>query len=628
MAWNIRNIARKTGYSRFGTGEVKREGQREGQIETKLKGLPDKPGVYQFFDSEGTIIYVGKAKNLKKRVLSYFSKNRFENRKTEVLVKKVVDLSHIIVETEFDALLLENSLIKEHQPKFNIQLRDDKTYPWICIKNEPFPRVFPTRNVVKDGSQYFGPYASVKLMKSVLDIVSKLYKIRTCNYSLTPENIAEGKFRPCLEYHIGNCKAPCVGYQSQADYDQSIANIRNIIKGNVSEVVREMRKEMDAAALKLDFEAAQAIKAKIERLEDYQARSTVVNPSINDVDVISILSDEQSGYANYMRIVNGAVIQSHSLEMKKRLDESNEDLLISALLEMRGIFHSNSKEVFTSIPVSWEAETFHFHCPQRGEKLKLIELSLRNARFFMAEKHKQQEKIDPERHVKRILGQVQKDLRLEELPRHMECFDNSNFHGSYPVAACVVFKNAKPSKEDYRHFNIKTVEGPNDFASMEEVVYRRYKRLGDENQSLPQLVIIDGGKGQLSSAVTALKRLGLYGKIALVGIAKKLEEIYFPEDPLPLYIDKRSESLKIIQRMRNEAHRFGITHHRNKRSKGTFKSELLEIPGIGEKSAKDLLRAFYSIERIKTLDLEKLKTVLNASQAQAVLHYFATQNPK
>lgn len=602
------------------------EKEKVQDLKEAVAALPHKPGVYQFFNEKEEIIYVGKAKNLKKRVSSYFNRDRYDSGKTALLVRKIRALKHIVVNNEYDALLLENSMIKEHQPKFNIQLRDDKTYPWICIKNERFPRVFPTRNVVRDGSEYYGPYASVKKMKAVLGIISKIHKIRTCNYNLSAENIEKGKFKVCLEYHIGNCLGPCEGKQTLEDYNQSIDEIRKLVKGDVDHVIAGFRKRMKSASEELDFEAAADLKQKIDLLDDYQSKSVVVNPSIRNVDVVSIISDDVFAYVNYMRVVKGAVIQSHSVEFKKKLDEKPEDLVLSCLAEMRNVFQSTATEVISSVALDAEWENVTFHTPQRGDKKALVDFSLRNARFYMLERQKAQEKVDPERHSKRILRTLQQDLRMADLPMHIECFDNSNFHGSFPVAACVVFRNAKPSKEDYRHFNIKTVEGPDDFASMEEVVLRRYQRLMDENRPLPQLIIVDGGKGQLSSAVKSLDKLGLRGKITIIGIAKKLEEIFFPEDPIPLYIDKRSESLKLIQRLRNEAHRFGITHHRNKRSKNAFQSELLDIPGIGERTAKELLRRHYSIERIKNLNLDELKETVNEKQAKAIKHYYSSKD--
>ncbi|GAB5538191.1 MAG: excinuclease ABC subunit UvrC [Salibacteraceae bacterium] len=592
-------------------------------LQETIAAIPHKPGVYQYYDKHGKIIYVGKAKNLRKRVGSYFNRDRHESGKTALLVKSIVDIKHIIVENEYEALLLENSMIKEHQPKYNIQLRDDKTYPWICIKKERFPRVFPTRNVVKDGSEYYGPYASVKKMKAVLNIIGKIHKIRNCKYNLSEENIEAGKFKVCLEYHLGNCLGPCEGKQSEADYLLSIEQIRKLVKGEVDQVIRDSKDLMKNASERLDFEAAAELKRRIDVLDAYQSKSVVVNPSIDNIDVVSIIADDAFAYLNFMRVVKGAIIQSHSVEFKKKLSEESTDLILSFAAEMREVFKSEAKEIITSIPVEANWESVQFHCPQRGDKKALVDFSLKNVRFFMLDRQRAQEKVDPERHSNRVMKTIQADLRMKDLPKHIECFDNSNFQGSYPVAACVVFKNAKPSKKDYRHFNIKTVEGPNDFASMEEVIYRRYKRMLDENQSLPQLVIVDGGKGQLSSAMNSIDKLGLRGKITVIGIAKKLEEIFFPEDPVPLYIDKRSESLKVIQRLRNEAHRFGITHHRNKRSKGTFTSELLNITGVGEKSAKELLRAFTSVERISKMNLEDLQKVVSKPQALAIVEYFA-----
>jgi len=595
----------------------------EQSLSEQVAALPHKPGVYRFYDKTDTIIYVGKAKDLRKRVSSYFNRDRYESGKTAMLVRKIVAVKHIVVSNEYEALLLENSMIKEHQPKYNIQLRDDKTYPWICIKRERFPRIFPTRNVVKDGSEYFGPYANVKKMKSVLEIVQKIHKVRTCNLALTEQNIQGGKFKICLEYHIGNCLGPCEGNQTEASYNQSIDEIRGIIKGNVDGVIKSFKQKMQEAAAALDFEAASEYKKNIDILDSYQSKSVVVNPTIENVDVISVISDDVFCYLNYMRIVKGAVIQSHSVEFKRKLEETEEDLMLMTLAEMQQLFQSDAKEVISSVETTAVWEHCYFHVPQRGDKKALIDFSLRNARFYMMDRQKAQEKVDPERHSKRVMKQIQDDLHMTMLPQHIECFDNSNFQGSFPVAACVVFKNAKPSKEDYRHFNIKTVEGPNDFASMEEVIYRRYKRLMDENQPLPQLIIVDGGKGQLSSAVKSLDMLGLRGRITIIGIAKRLEEIFFPDDPIPLYIDKRSESLKVIQRLRNEAHRFGITHHRNKRSKNAFNSELLEIPGIGEKTAKELIRTLYSIERIKKLTQPQLEEHVTKAQAKAIFEYFA-----
>jgi len=591
-------------------------------LQEQVRSAPKKPGVYQYYDKNGKLLYVGKAKLLKNRVASYFNNDKQKSGRIRLLVKKIDSVKYIITESELDALLLENNLIKKHQPRYNVMLKDDKTYPWICIKKEPFPRVFKTRTVIKDGSEYFGPYASVKMMNTILDLVRKNYKLRTCAYHLNQENIEKGKFKKCLEYHIGNCKAPCVGKQTEADYDQSIEDIRNIIKGNVGEVKRQLKQSINKAAEQLDFERAADLKQKLDAFEKFQAKSTVVNPSIHNVDVFSMVEDKDLAYVNYMKVNNGAIIQSHTLELKRKLEESKEELLELAVIELRERFSSVSKEVLVPFMPSYEIEGLQFHRPQRGDKKKLLELSERNAKYFMLERRKQQAKTDPERHTNRILEGMKKNLRLQELPRHIECFDNSNIQGTNPTAACVVFKDAKPSKRDYRHFNIKTVEGPDDFASMEEVVHRRYRRLLEEDEPLPQLIVIDGGKGQLSSALKSLDRLGLRGKIAIVGIAKRLEEIFYPGDKYPLFLDKTSETLKVIQHLRNEAHRFGITHHRNRRSKAGIQSELSNIKGIGEKSAEELLRKFKSVKRVKEAKLKELEEVLPLRRAKVVYKYF------
>ncbi|MDQ3047841.1 MAG: excinuclease ABC subunit UvrC [Bacteroidota bacterium] len=592
-------------------------------IQSLLKTLPDNPGVYQYYDAEGKIIYIGKAKSLKKRVSSYFNKDVFENGKTRVLVKKIADIKFIIVNTELDALLLENNLIKKFQPKYNINLKDDKTYPWICIKNERFPRIFPTRNVVKDGSQYFGPYASVKVMHMVLDLIKQLYNRRTCNLNLTPQNIAAGKFKVCLEYHLGNCKGPCVGKESEEDYNLTIFQVKEIIKGNSSTVAKHLKGLLQLHVEKMEYEKAQQVKEKLDMLEKFQSKSTVVNPSINNVDVFSIVSDENYGFVNFLKVMNGAIVQGHTIEMKKKLEESDEELLTLAIAELRERFNSDAREIIVPIKIDTEFPGIEFIIPQRGDKKHLLELSERNVEYYRKEKVRQESLIDPERHTKRILDQMKKDLRLQEEPRHIECFDNSNFQGAYPVAAMTVFKDVKPSKKDYRHFNIKTVEGPDDFASMEEIIFRRYKRALEEEQPLPQLIVIDGGKGQLSSALSSLEKLGLRGKIGIIGIAKKLEEIYFPNDPVPLYLDKRSESLKIIQQIRDEAHRFGITHHRSKRDKGTLKTELTEIPGISTSSAQKLLSHFKSVKKVKEATEADLSGVVGKSKGKIVFDYFA-----
>tara|TARA_B100000767_G_scaffold264950_1_gene280457 strand:+ start:96 stop:1913 length:1818 start_codon:yes stop_codon:yes gene_type:complete len=587
-----------------------------------LKTLPNSAGVYQYYDKEDAILYVGKAKNLKRRVSSYFHKEHTDYGKTRVLVSKIERIAYIVVASEVDALLLENNLIKKLQPRYNVMLKDDKTYPWICIKKERFPRVFSVRNVVKNGSEYFGPYSSSRAMRVLLELIKQLYPLRSCTFNLSQENIENGKFKVCLDYHIKKCLGACESKQSEEDYNQSIAEIRSILKGNTRTIIQPLKEQMQTYAASLEFEKAQEIKEKLDALENYQSKSTVVSPSIHNVDVFTVLSDTDSAYINYFKIVNGAIIQSHNLEIKKKLAEADEDLLTMAVIEIREKFHSNTKEIILNKSITSPWEEVSFHVPQRGDKKALVDLSLRNAQYMRQEKLKKIQILDPERHIKRVLEQLQKDLRLSELPVQIECFDNSNIQGTNPASACVVFKNAKPSKKDYRHFNIKTVEGPDDFASMEEVVYRRYKRLKEENQPFPQLIIIDGGKGQLSSSLKALDKLQLRGVIAIVGIAKRLEEIYFPGDSVPLYIDKRSESLKLIQHLRNEAHRFSLAHHRNRRSKSGLHSELDDISGIGPKSKIDLLKKFKSIKRIKEASKTELTELLGQSKAQKLMKYF------
>jgi excinuclease ABC subunit C len=597
------------------------------ELEVQIKSLPDSPGVYQYFDRDDKLLYIGKAKNLKKRVASYFTKHH-ENGKTRVLVKKIAQIKHIVVETETDALLLENNLIKKYQPRYNVLLKDDKTYPWICIKKEAFPRVFQTRNVWKDGSEYFGPYTSVKTVRALLSLIKELYPLRSCAYNLSPENIQNEKYKVCLEYHIKNCKGACEGLQSEEDYDQDIKEIRNIIKGQFRSSLKRFEQLMLDFAERSEFEEAQKIKDKIELLSNYQAKSTVVNPSITNVDVFSIVSDESFAYVNFLKIVNGAIIQSHTVEIKKKLDEDDKSLLELAIIEIRERFHSLSAEIYTPFSIDI-GDLVKVTVPKQGDKKRIVELSIRNAKYFRQERFKQIQIIDPDRHTKRIMAQMQKDLRLKQEPRHIECFDNSNIQGSHPVAACVVFTNGKPDKKEYRHFNIKTVEGPDDYASMEEVVHRRYKRLLQEERDLPQLIVIDGGKGQLSSALKSLEVLGLRGKIAIIGIAKRLEEIYYPGDTIPLYLDKKSETLKIIQQLRNEAHRFGIAHHRNKRSKGAINSDLSNIDGIGEKTVFALLKKFKSIKRLKTATFEDLEQLIGKDKASKVsLHFKIEQPPK
>lgn len=589
-------------------------------ISVQLSVLPENPGVYQFYDVEGKILYIGKAKNLKKRVSSYFTL-KHEVAKTRILVKKIVSIQHIVVPTESDALLLENNLIKKYQPRYNILLKDDKSFPWICIKKERFPRVFITRRLVKDGSEYFGPYTNKKMVKVLLELLKGLYPLRTCNYDLSYEKVSQEKYKSCLEYHLGNCKAPCESLQSLEDYNRDIEGIRHILKGNLSVAMKYFKEEMLLFASVQAFEKAQIIKEKLEILLGYQAKSTIVNPKINNVDVFTIISDHTHAYVNFLEISHGAIIRSHTLEIKKKLQESDAALLELAIVEIRNRFTSISREALLPFYVL-TPDDLKATVPVLGDKLKLIELSQRNARFYRQDKISQMRMVDPERHSKRILAQIKEDLRLSELPTHIECFDNSNIQGTNPVAACVVFINAKPNKKMYRHFHIKTVTGPDDFASMGEVVYRRYKRLLDEKASLPQLIVIDGGKGQLSAALKSLDELGLRGKIAIIGIAKRLEEIYFPEDPIPLYLDKKSESLKIIQQLRNEAHRFGITFHRNLRSKGAIVSELDEIKGVGDKTATELLKQFKSVSSIKEASLDSLIKIIGPAKAKIVYEHF------
>ena len=589
-------------------------------LELQLKTLPNSPGVYQYFDKEDVIIYVGKAKNLKKRVASYFNKNH-ENGKTRVLVKKIVRIKHIVVNTETDALLLENNLIKKYKPRYNVLLKDDKSYPWLCIKKERFPRIFMTRRVIKDGSEYYGPYTSVRTVRVLLDLIKELYPLRTCKHDLSHQNINEGKYKVCLEYHLKNCKGACEALETETSYNNSIAAIRNIVKGNFKESLEKFQEMMLRFSENMEFEEAQKIKEKLDLLSNYQSKSTIINPSINNVDVFSIISDETHGYANFLKISNGSIIQSNTTEIKKKLDETDKELLELFIVEIRQRFDSQSPEIYVPFKVDL-GESVKVTVPKLGDKRRIVELSERNAKYSRMEQFKQMKIVDPDRHVKRIMMQMKKDLRLHEEPRHIECFDNSNIQGTHPVAACVVFRDGKPSKKEYRHYNIKTVEGPDDFASMEEVVYRRYKRLLEEEEPLPQLIIVDGGKGQLSSALKSLDLLGLRGKIAIIGIAKRLEEIYYPDDPIPLYLDKKSETLKITQYLRNEAHRFGITFHRNKRSKSAIQSELEQIPDVGKQTITTLLRKFKSAKRVKEASFEELKAEIGNSRAIKVYEFY------
>jgi len=591
-------------------------------LQLQIQSLPDGPGVYQYYDKEDKILYVGKAKNLKKRVASYFNKIH-DTAKTNVLVKKIVTIKHIVVPTETDALLLENNLIKTLQPRYNVMLRDDKTYPWICIKKESFPRIFPTRRMVKDGSEYFGPYTSFKTVNTILELIKELYPLRTCNFDLSQKNIENNKFKVCLEYHIGNCKGPCEGHETVENYQKQVDAIREILKGNFKESQKEFKRLMNDFASKMQFEEAQKIKEKIDILENYQSRSTIINPKITNIDVFSIVSDESAAFINFLQISYGSIIRSHTMEIKKKLDETDAELLELAIIELRERFQLLSKEIIVPFKVDL-GENIKITVPQLGDKKQILDLSIRNAKFYRIEQLKQLQIVDPERHSNRIMAQMQKDLRLSEEPRHIECFDNSNIQGTNPVSACVVFKEGKPSKKEYRHFNIKTVVGPDDFASMEEVVYRRYKRMLDENQPLPQLIIIDGGKGQLSSALKSIDDLGLRGKIAIIGIAKRLEELFFPGDSVPLYLDKKSETLKVIQQLRNEAHRFGITFHRDKRSKSALNSSIEAIPGIGEKTMLTLIQHFKSVKRLKLATEKEISDVVGVSKAKKITDFYKT----
>ncbi|NMH27609.1 excinuclease ABC subunit UvrC [Flavobacterium silvaticum] len=589
----------------------------------QIQTLPDNPGVYQYYDKDEKLLYVGKAKNLKKRVSSYFNKVH-DNARTNVMVRKIVTIKHIVVLSESDALLLENNMIKNLQPRFNVMLKDDKTYPWICIKKEAFPRIFSTRKMIRDGSEYFGPYTSFKTIYTILDMIKELYPLRTCNYDLTDSNIESGKFKVCLEYHIGNCKGPCEGYESRENYEKHVDMIREILKGNFGTSLKDFKKQMQEYASEMQFEKAQYIKNKMEVLENYQSRSIVANPKLTNVDVFSIVSDEGAAYVNYMQIAHGSVIRSHTLELKKKLDETDEELLELGIVEIMERFELRPKEVIVPFAVDL-GEKIKVTVPQLGDKKQILELSVRNAKYYRMEQLKQIQIVDPDRHTNRIMAQMQKDLRLPEEPRHIECFDNSNIQGTNPVSACVVFKDGKASKKDYRHFNIKTVDGPNDFASMEEVVHRRYRRLLDENQPLPQLIIIDGGKGQLSAALKSLELLGLRGKISILGIAKRLEELFYPDDPVPLYLDKKSETLKIIQQLRNEAHRFGITHHRDKRSKGALKTSMESIPGVGEKTMTELIKHFKSVKRLKLASEPEIAAIVGNSRAQKIIAFYQSE---
>ena len=593
-----------------------------------LEAIPHKPGVYQYWDADGKLMYIGKAKDLRNRVASYFNTDKQQfNGKTRVLVSRIRKITFTIVDTEIDAWLLENSLIKKHQPKFNINLKDDKTYPWIIIKNERFPRLFWTRKIIKDGSTYFGPYGSIGMMHTILDLIKESYPLRTCSLPLSKENIESGKFKVCLEYQIGNCKGPCQDYQKEEDYNKNIEEIKQILSGKIGNVIREVKQVIKSASEEMNFELAHTYSRRLQVLEKYQSKSTVVNSAITNVDVVSIASDERYAFINYLKVVNGSIIQTQTIEIKKLLDESDDELLTTAMLEFRTKFKSTSREIIVPFDLELQDESLRFTIPKLGEKKKLLELSQKNVLFFKKEKLNQYEKLNPDLRTDRILTTMQKDLRLSQLPQHIECFDNSNFQGKYPVSAVVVFKDAKPSKKDYRHFNVKTVEGPNDFATMEEAVFRRYRRLLEEDEPLPQLIIIDGGKGQLSSAVKSLKLLGIENKVTIIGIAKRLEELFYPGDSYPLYLDKKSETLKIIQQLRDEAHRFGITFHRLKRNKGTLQTELEQIEGIGKTTASKLLTHFKSVKKIREAGEADLAKVLNKKQLTTLMEYFSAHQP-
>jgi len=591
------------------------------KFESVLSSIPQKPGVYQFVDSSGSVIYVGKAKNLKKRVTSYFSGSH-QSGKTDVMLRKAYDIRHIVVENESDALLLENNLIKKYQPRYNILLKDDKTFPWICIKNEPFPRVFSTRKIIRDGSLYFGPYTSGVMLKTLLTLIRQLYKLRNCSFNLTKANIESGKFKVCLEHHIGNCKGPCEGLQTEHDYSENIEQIKNILKGNLLTVIDYLRSLMAGYSAELRFEEAQLIKEKIEILTKFRSRSAVVSATIKNIDVFAFSQDAGSSYVNYLKVVNGAVIQTFTLELRSRLDEEKEIILGMAITEIRQRYSSDSDEIIVPFLPDILMERIRYTIPKKGEKLKLLELAERNVIYYRLEQKRKQAAHTPESRTGRNLERMKNDLHMPELPVHIECFDNSNIMGTNPVAACVVFRNAMPSKKEYRHFNIKSVCGPDDYSSMEEVIYRRYKRLTGENKSLPQLVIIDGGKGQLSSAMKSIDKLGLRDKITVIGIAKRLEEIYFPGDNVPIYLDKNSFSLKLIQHLRNEAHRFGINFHRDKRSSEMTRSFLDQIKGIGPKTKEVLLKNYNSVEEIKKSDPDQLKNLIGANKASILARFF------
>ena len=600
--------------------------EQEKDLKSIIEVLPHKPGVYQYFDRQGNYLYIGKARDLKKRVSSYFAKSHHKNYKLKILVNKIASIKHIVVLDEADALLLENSLVKKHQPRYNVMLKDDKTFPWICVKNEPFPRVFYTRNFIQDGSVYYGPYTSVVMVKTLLEMIRQLFPLRTCKLNLESTQILSGKYRVCLEYHMGNCKGPCIGEESEENYAEYIKQVHLILKGNIRQVTERLKKMMSSYSAEYKYEEAELIKSKIELLDKFRSKSTIVNHKINNVDVFSIVEEEKMAFVNYLKIVSGAIVQAHTVELKKKLDEAKEDLLSLAIVDIRQKIRSDAKEIIVPFRLDLPLENIGFVVPVKGDKKHLLELSERNAKHYQLERRKKALQANRENREGRVLETMKEDLRLKMMPRHIECFDNSNLQGKDPVAACVVFRNAKPSKKEYRHYHVKTVAGPDDFASMEEIIYRRYRRLLDEKQSLPHLIVIDGGKGQLNAAVKSLEKLNIRGKMAIVGVAKRLEELYFPGDKIPLYIDKNSETLKIIQQLRNEAHRFGITFHRHIRSRSMTQSELDSIKGIGEQTKQKLLQQFNSVDGIKDAGYEKLKEVVGTGKATIIMDYFSRES--
>lgn len=591
-------------------------------IPEMVSTLPEKPGVYQFFDIKGMILYVGKAKNLKKRVSSYFSNEKSVHSKVSILVSKIADLQYLVVDSESDALLLENNLIKKYQPRYNILLKDDKTFPWICIKNEPFPRVVSTRSYIKDGSTYFGPYTSVVLQRTLLQLIRELYPIRNCALDLSDSKISSGRYKPCLEYHLGNCKAPCIGRQTLSEYEEQIDQIKEIIKGNLHDIIRQLTHRMNQSVKHLKFEEAQLFKDKVNILTKYQVKSTIVNVNITNIDVFAALSDQGQWFFNYLRLINGAIVQTHTVEINNKLNEPPEEIISTVISEVRLRMMSNSKEIIVPFLPDMKLDHVKYSVPKNGDKFKLLELAERNLKYYVLEYRKRQSESTTLSKEFVLMEQMRIDLRMEVQPVHIECFDNSNLQGTNPVAACVVFRNGKPSKSEYRHFNVKTVSGPNDFASMKEIIWRRYRRMIDEGETLPQLIVIDGGKGQLSAAMESLDELSIESKVNVIGIAKRLEEIYYPGDSIPMYLNKKSETLQVIQRIRDEAHRFGITFHRNKRSSNSNSSILLNIKGLGAKSIEILYKEFKTIQSIQNANFDDLAALLGKSKAVLLKNHF------